>query len=212
MFCPVLRIDVRLPANHHRRQVPSNYCVWFCGVDGKPVSPVWRSVQNLPLCRYGVSPESCARRPSQPRRRIKGLGRYFNQHFHIEEILQHDAQTTIVVGFRLRHHAFDHFFLQHKVHIDHIVCHFAQSEQSGVEILYGRLPTIFFLPSMLLKSNCNTSPSCITNLSANGKVFRRRTMSRSISQTCRQLSFFAKGSVMAAKPGPIQSRYHQAAV
>ena len=75
--------------------------------------------------------------------------------------------------------------------------------KSGVEILYGRLPTIFFLPSMLLKSNCNTSPSCITNLSANGKVFRRRMMSRSISQTCRRLSFFAKGSVMAAKPGPI---------
>ena len=79
------------------------------------------------------------------RRRIKGLGRYFNQHFHIEEILQHDAQTAIVVGFRLCHHAFDHFFLQHKVHIDHIVCHFAQSEQKRRGNIVRQVANNFFL-------------------------------------------------------------------
>ena len=63
------------------------------------------------------------------RRRVKRFGRHVNQQLHIEKILQHHAQAAIVVAFRRGNHALDHFFLQHKVHIDDIVRHFRQLEQ-----------------------------------------------------------------------------------
>ncbi|WP_440375043.1 hypothetical protein, partial [Neisseria sp. P0015.S002] len=51
---------------------------------------------------------------------INGLGRYFNKHLVIVEILELLAQTVLVFGFGLRQLAFVHFFLQLIVHIDQI--------------------------------------------------------------------------------------------
>ena len=43
--------------------------------------------------------------------------------------MQHYTQAAVVIAFWRGHHAFDHFFLQHKVHLDDIVRHFRQLEQ-----------------------------------------------------------------------------------
>ncbi len=60
---------------------------------------------------------------------VERFGRYVDQQLHIEKILQHHAQAAVVVAFRRGNHALDHFFLQHKVHIDDIVRHLRQLEQ-----------------------------------------------------------------------------------
>ena len=80
------------------------------------------------------------------RRRVERFGRYFNQHLHIEEILQHHAQAAVIVGFRLRHHALHHLFLQHEVHIGHFVRHFRQMKQQRRGNIVGQIADDFFAP------------------------------------------------------------------
>src|SRR5450830_1603704 len=85
----------------------------------------------------------------------------------------------------------------------------ARWNSSGLEMLYGKLPTMrSFWPAgtgIFAKSNFSASPEWIVSL-AGLNVFSRRTIrSRSSSTTCICFKWRSNCSVMAPRPGPIST-------
>ena len=85
----------------------------------------------------------------------------------------------------------------------------ARWNSSGLEMLYGRLPTTrSFFPSgtgMPPKSNFSASPAWIVRRSRGYAFSRRATRSRSSSTTCMWSSSLRISAVIAARPGPIST-------
>jgi hypothetical protein len=68
--------------------------------------------------------------------------RHHEQQRHVVAPLQHHRQAAIRLAARLGHHALDHFLLQHEMLVLHQRREVARWNSSGLEMLYGRLPTM----------------------------------------------------------------------